>query len=83
MGHLYKIESYSEEAVSSIAQFIRAKGGRCCVAGFAVITNHPFKEQEAWRLLPLVGKITDNLTEWDKSCFESSSNQRTYSTPFP
>ncbi|WP_176428670.1 hypothetical protein [Vibrio sp. V09_P4A23P171] len=42
MSHLYKIESYSEEAVSSIAQFIRSKGGRCCIAGFAVITSQPF-----------------------------------------
>ncbi|MGC7856770.1 hypothetical protein ACP3XL_09380 [Vibrio anguillarum] len=69
MSHLYKIESYSEEAVSSIAQFIRSKGGRCCIAGFAVITSHPFQEREAWCLLPLVGKVTDNVTDWDTSLF--------------
>lgn len=78
MGHIYKIESYSEEAVSSIAQFIRAKGGKCYIAGFAVITNHPFKEREAWRLLPLVGKITDNLTDWDKICFERSVTEHSH-----
>ncbi|WP_332402998.1 hypothetical protein [Vibrio metschnikovii] len=75
MGHLYKIESYSEEAVRTLAQFIQAKGGKCCIAGFAVITNHPFKERDAGRLLPLIGKVTDNLTEWDKSQFEVLDNQ--------
>ncbi|EEY36806.1 hypothetical protein SX4_2406 [Vibrio mimicus SX-4] len=40
------------------------------MAGFAVITNHPFREREAWRLLPLVGKVTDSLSDWDISQFE-------------
>ncbi len=61
MDTLYKIESYSDEAVNTIAEFIRSKGGRCCVMlYYAVITNHPFRESEAWRLLPLVGKVTDS-----------------------
>ncbi|ELI9683043.1 hypothetical protein RIX33_002726 [Vibrio vulnificus] len=67
MESLYKIESYSEEAVSMIARFIHHKGGVCYVAGFAVITNHPFKERDAATLLPLVARVTDNLTEWDKA----------------
>lgn len=51
MDTLYKIESYSDEAVNTIAEFIRSKGGRCCIAGYAVITNHPFRESEAWRFV--------------------------------
>lgn len=73
MDNLYKIESYSDEAVNTIADFIRSKGGRCCIAGYAVITNHPFHEREAWRLLPLVGKVTDSLSDWDISQFEELS----------
>ncbi|EEY99549.1 hypothetical protein VOA_000898 [Vibrio sp. RC586] len=73
MDNLYKIESYSDEAVNTIASFIRSRGGHCYIAGFAVITNHPFQEREAWRLLPLVGKVTDSLTAWDISQFETTN----------
>ncbi|MGT8838929.1 hypothetical protein [Vibrio cholerae] len=78
MDTLYKIESYSDEAVNTIAEFIRSKGGRCCVAGYTVITNHPFRESEAWRLLPLVGKVTDSLSDWDITQFEELVSEVTH-----
>ncbi|QJY41387.1 hypothetical protein HND97_18910 [Vibrio cholerae] len=78
MDKLYKIESYSDEAVNTIAEFIRSKGGRCCFAGYAVITNHPFRESEAWRFLPLVGKVTDSLSDWDITQFEELVSEVTH-----
>ncbi|HDZ9126384.1 TPA: hypothetical protein RUY84_002834 [Vibrio cholerae] len=69
MAALYKIESYSDEAARQIGGFITEHGGRCVVAGFAVITDHLFQHCDAFQVLPLVARTSDQLSEWDYQQF--------------
>ncbi len=73
MDTLYKIESYSDEAVNTIAEFIRSKGGRCCV--MPVTPSSPITRFEKvkrgvycrWseksRTVEVIG-ISPNLKSW-------------------
>ncbi|MCG9651463.1 hypothetical protein [Vibrio vulnificus] len=71
MPELYKIESCDEEAARKIGCCILGNGGRCVVAGNAVITDHSFSESDVDALFPLIARTSDNVTMWDCQTFNN------------
>ncbi|WP_187985122.1 hypothetical protein [Vibrio metschnikovii] len=71
MSTLYKIESLEDEAAKNIAMVINKNGGRCVVAGRAVITDHCFVVDEVNEVIPLIAKTCDQISEWDYQQFNS------------
>ncbi|HFQ5437490.1 TPA: hypothetical protein ACGVBW_003232 [Vibrio vulnificus] len=69
MAELYKIESCSEDAARNIGRCIFGNGGRCVVAGNAVITDHQFSMSDVDALFPLIARTSDNLSTWDYQAF--------------
>ncbi len=65
MSNIYKIESYCENSVNQLADFIRKSGGNCIVRGWAVISDHIFNETQTGKVLHLVSHVTDLLTDDD------------------
>lgn len=71
MAELYKIESCDEEAARNIGRCILGNGGRCVVAGNAVITDHSFSLNDVDVLFPLIARTSDNITTWDYQTFNN------------
>lgn len=69
MSDLYKIETYSESCAQKIASYILAMGGKCVVQGWAVITDHCFSSRHTVHLVPIVSRISADLSECDLNCW--------------
>jgi hypothetical protein len=69
MNDLYKIETYSESCAQKIASFIMAMGGKCVVQGWAVITDHCFSSAHSVHLVPIVSRISADLSDSDLHCW--------------
>lgn len=65
MNAVYKIESYSHDVISELAQTIRKNKGRCTVIKRIIITDFCFQSEQAIIFLPFISRITDDLSESD------------------
>jgi hypothetical protein len=65
MNTVYKIESYSHDVISKLAQTIWKNKGRCAVTNRIIITDFCFQSEQAMIYVPFISKITDDLSQSD------------------
>ncbi len=76
MSNIYKIETYCEDSVNQLADFIRQSGGSCIVRGWAIISDHIFNEAQTDKVLHLISHVTDLLTDDDLYSWSMTYQQK-------